>query len=219
MSKDLELLLNKKEKELQPLLLRMEELRLQFINETTVFAAKWYEKTAKDYVTKNHKITLSIGDEKLSKMKAKVRELSKNADKIVAAALSDSNIWWHQKPRLHDYISQYEQLVDKFPEILDKPVRRALGELGIILEQFGYDVSTGINSKTHFGEYWYECAAGPGSSLHPYFPHILLWSEEMQNTIRTYNKLFREAIIIFSEMKKLQDKKKNLQAGDLWDST
>jgi hypothetical protein len=53
-------------------------------------------------------------------MKAKVNNLSKNANKYVKPALSKPGVWRHLKPSFHD-VSQYEQQVNeqvgnRFPE-------------------------------------------------------------------------------------------------------
>jgi hypothetical protein len=98
--------------------------------------------------------------------------------------------------------------------VLDKPVRRALGELGNILEQFGYGVTTGAN-KGSYPEIWYEDS---GSGIHPYFPHLLEWSEEMQNTIMTYDGPYKRAIVLFEEITMLKEEKKRQEAAALWNS-
>ena len=82
MNEDIDFLIQKKEAELRPLRSCMEELRLQFTNETVRFAAKWYKETATFYVTKYSIITLNLNKEKIATMKAKVNELAGNADKI-----------------------------------------------------------------------------------------------------------------------------------------
>ncbi len=223
MNENIDFLIEKKEAELRPLYARMEELRLQFIDDTVKFAAKWYAETAKLYVTKYSEITLSLSKEKLASMKAKVNELSRNADKFVKNSLSEPNVWWHQAPRKHDSFSLYEQLGNdivgnRFPEAVDKPVRRALGELGGILEQFGFNVTTGA-LKGAYPEFWFTCPAGEGTAPYPYFPHLLTWSEEMQDTIQRYNGLFKKAIALYNEVEVLKEEKKKQKAKELWDST
>jgi hypothetical protein len=34
------------------------------------------------------------------------------------------------------------QYGNKCPDIIDKPIRKTLGKLGVILEEYGYDVTT-----------------------------------------------------------------------------
>jgi hypothetical protein len=215
LGENLDFLIENKEKELRPLLLEMEKLRDQFTEETTLFASKWFEDTARFYVTKKSQVTFSLSKEKLADMKKMVAELKENAGKIVTKALADPTVWWHKSQALHDSFFQYEIHVDKFPMVLDKPVRRALGELGTVLEKFGYDVLVSGSSGTAYGEIWYEIE---DSTLHPYYPHILVWSQAMQSIIRKYDAVFKKAITVFNEIQKLKDQKKRRQAEDLWNS-
>jgi predicted DNA binding CopG/RHH family protein len=77
LGESLDVSIRKKEAELQPLLSRMETLRLQFVNGTTGFAALWFEEKAKEYATKKHEITINLGKEQLAQMKVQVSNLSK----------------------------------------------------------------------------------------------------------------------------------------------
>jgi hypothetical protein len=198
----------------------MEQLRLQFVDEVVRFAQVWFEETAMHYVTKFSEVTLSIGKEKVARMKAKVNELARNAGSVVNRALSDPSVWWHMAPRKHDYYALYEQLGDKFPEVVDKAVRRALGELGTILGEFGFGVSTDGGSKGSYPEFWFEYPEGAGlSDARPFFPHLLVWSEEMQYTIQRYDGLFKRASKVFNELEELKEEKKRQQARELWEST
>ena len=219
MSEDLDLLIQKKEKELNPLRTRMEELRLQFINETAQFAAKWFDEITRLYVTKRSDVTLSMSKEKLAEMKNRVNDLVKNADRIVRTALSDPNIWWHQAPRKNDSVFQYEQVGSRFPELIDKPIRRALGGLGVVLEQYGYGVTVGSAPRESYQEYWYERTEDYAAGPHPYFPHLLLWSGDMQHTMTQYDELFKQAMKVLLEIQKLKEEKKSRQAGELWNAT
>ena len=221
MNEQLDLSIRKKEAELQPFLSSMEQLRLQFVNDTTRFATEWFEEKAREYATKKPEITISLGNEQLAKMKAQVSNLAKNADRIVRDALGHPEFWWHLTPHVNAAAAAYEQLGNdkvgnKFPEVLDKPVRRALGELGNILEQFGYGVTTGSN-KASYPEFWFECKEDSGS-VRPYFPHLFEWSEEMQNTILEYDGPYKKAIVPFEEITMLKEEKKKQEAKALWES-
>ena len=125
-------------------------------------------------------------------------------------------MWWHQKPHLHDFIDQYKQIADKYPEILDCAVRHALGHLGLVLEEFRFNVTASGNTGT-FREFWFEHSSGSYQTI-PYFPHLLEWTEEMQDTIREYNDQFTEAITLYNEIQKLKEEKKRQQALKRWDS-
>jgi hypothetical protein len=216
MGEDLSAQIAKKEAELAPLRERMEQFKIEFIKETIVFAVEWYRKTVKEYVAKYPEVTLNMSEEKISKMKAKLQALTVNNDKTVDE-LNNPSLWWHQKPNLHDSIDQYTQISDKYPEKLDRAVRQALGRLGIILEEFRYHVNVSGNAGS-FQEFWFEHTEGTISTTVPYYPHLLKWSDEMQETIRKYNIQYLQATKIFKEIQKLVDEKKRQQAMSRWDS-
>lgn len=216
MSEDIDALIEKKEAELAPLILRMEESKIEFIKETVVFASDWFRAKVKEYVTKYPQVTLNMREEKIARMKAKVSELIKTNQKTVDE-LDNPALWWHQKPNLHDPFDQYTQLDDKYPEILDRAVRHALGRLGIILEEFRYNVTVSGNTGT-YQEFWFDHSRGADGAPVPFYPHLLTWTREMQQSIRKYNTQFTQAIAIFNDVQKLKDEKKKQQALSRWDS-
>jgi predicted DNA binding CopG/RHH family protein len=216
MSEETDILIERKEAELLPLRSRMEELKTEFTKQTVDFAFKWYRKTAKEYITKYPEITLNMSEEKIANMKAKVNELVKNAEKIVRDELDNPALWWHQKPNLHDPIDQYKQVADKYPEILDHAVRHILGHLGMVLEEFGFHVTTSSNTGA-YKEFWFELPIG-GKQTVPCYPHLLSWTEEMQDTIREYDAQFTQAITLYNEIQQLKEEKKRQEALTRWDS-
>jgi hypothetical protein len=119
-------------------------------------------------------------------------------------------------------VAAYEQLGNdkvgnKFPEVLDKPVRRALGELGGILEEFGYGVTTGAY-RASYPEFWFEALDEAGFDVRPFFPHLFEWSKQMQDTIMHYDAVYKKAIALFEEIVMLKEEKKRQEAKALWDS-
>lgn len=215
MSDEIDVLIERKEAELLPLRSHMEELKLEFIKQTIDFASEWYKKTAKEYVTKYPELILSMSEEKIAIMKAEVNELVRNTEKIIKGELDNPALWWHQKPYVHDSIEQYLQIADKYPEILDHAVRLALGRLGIILEEFRFHVTTRGNIGS-YQEFWFEHPLNTDKII-PYYPHLLKWTEEMQDTIRKYNAQYTQAIALYDEIQKLKEQKKRQQALTRWD--
>jgi hypothetical protein len=195
----------------------MEDLKEEFIKETVSFASEWYKKTTKEYVTKYPEVVLSLKEEKIASMKAQVNDLIHDSERIVKGELENSALWWHQRPRLHDSIKQYLQTDDKYPEILDQAVRHVLGRLGLILEEYKYNVSASGNTGS-YGEFWFDHPSGAESTAKPSYPHMMKWSEKMQSTIRNYNDQYTTAMAIFGEIQKLKEEKKKQQAINRWDS-
>ncbi len=216
LSEDIDVLIERKETELSPFCQRMEELKREFIEETVSFASEWYKKTTKEYVSKYPEVTLDMKEEKIAQMKAQVNKLILDAEKIVSKELEKPGLWWHQTPHLHDSSAQYLQVADKYPEILDRAVRQVLGRLGLILEEYKFNVTA--SRKNSYGEFWFDHPSGDESTFNPYYPHLLKWSEKMQETIRNYNEQYVTAIVIFEEIQKLKEQKKRQQAMNRWDS-
>ena len=194
----------------------MDELKTEFIKDTSDFAAEWFGKTAKHYVAKYPEVTLTMKEEKIANMKARIVEFVGDAERIVKDELDNPDLWWHLKPHLHDSIEQYTQIAEKYPEILDRAVRHALGRLGAVLEEFRFHVNASGNVGS-YEEFWFERPTDTNKII-PYYPHLLNWSEKMQDTIRKYNVQFVQAITLYNEIQKLKEQKKKIEALSRWDS-
>jgi hypothetical protein len=217
MSEDIDSQIDQKEKTLLPLCTHMEEYKNRFIEKTIEFTSEWYRKTTKNYVSKYPEVTLNMREEKIVQMKAQVNQLILDTEKIVRAELEQPELWWHLRPRLHDSIDQYLQVGDKPPEILDRAVRHVLGRLGLIFEDYKFNVSArGISGS--YKEFWFEHPPGNESVYVPSYPHLLAWSQKMQDAIRDYNMEYVEANAIFVEVQKLKQEKKRQQAVSRWDN-
>jgi hypothetical protein len=106
----------------------MEEVRLKFVDDTML------QKKPKNTSRKNL-ITIHAWARKTPSRTAQVSSPPKKAHTIIGDALSDPETWWHDTPHVDSSAGTYEQLGNdqvgnKFPEVLDKLVRRALGHLG-----------------------------------------------------------------------------------------
>jgi hypothetical protein len=211
-----------KESELLSLLSEMQKVKLQFINDTSQFTAKWYEDTAKQYITKYSDVSSKLPTQSFVDLKAKVRRSVADSKKISERALSQPGIWWHEKPDLHTEVTQYDhlgnqQVGNKYSELIDRAVRVALGELGIILEEFGFNVRTTVTYGPHHQEYWFQRSEEKTTS--PFFPHVFEWSKPMQETLQEYNLLYKRALLILQEIQSIKDEIERRKIIDLWDST
>jgi hypothetical protein len=205
--------------QLTSLLGQMEGLSLQFIQETSTFAQEWYQKTAIAYLVKNPQVTRTLNRQRIAMIKDQVKALQRNSYQNTNKAFSRPNIWWHKNPTINISINAYEQLGNqqsgrKYPTAVDDCVRIALGELGIVLEKFGFNVST-QRQFSEFKEYWFSNGDG-NNSVYPYFPHLLDWSEEMQAILLRYNVFFKSARLLFSQIQELKDTKKSQEITEIW---
>ena len=69
-----------------------------------------------------------------------------------------------------------------------------------------------------YGEFWFDHPKDDKTTSIPYYPHLLNWSEKMQDTIKNYNSQYVKAIEAFNEIQSLKKEKKMHQAVDRWDS-
>jgi len=159
---------------------------------------------------------LGLAEERIAAMKANVNELARTAPKVVEAELDNPKLWWHLEPHLHESIERYLQVADKYPEVLDHAVRLALGNLGLVLEKFGFKVTASGDTGT-YREFWFEHTTDSRETV-PCYPHLLTWTDDMQETIRQYNLQYVEAAKIYEGIQLLKEKKKRLEALTRWDS-
>lgn len=216
MSEEIDSAIKEKEDKLMPLRARMEELKEQFIEETCRFTAEWYRKTAKQYIAKYPEVTLGMSEAKIGKMKNEINFLVKSTDKTVREVLDNPKLWWHLKPGVQTSIEQYRQVADKYPEALDKAVRQVLGVLGLILQEYKFNVTASGNSGT-YQEYWFAQALGSKATV-PCYPHLLSWSINMQITLKEYHSLYIEAMALYKEMLHLKEEKRSQEALNRWDN-
>jgi len=192
----------------------MEELRLEFSRKAVDFAVEWHPKITKEYITKHPDVALNMSKERIALMKTKVNTLVKNAEKTVKREFDNPALWWHQKPNQRDDIDKYKQVADKYPEALDRAVRRVLGNLGTVLEEFRFNVAT--SNTGVYQEFWFENSLR--QTTVPCYPHLLEWSKDMQDIIQEYDVQFKKAIALYKEIVELKDEKKRQEALTRWDS-
>ncbi len=209
------------QKELQSLVLEMEAIRHQFAEASAVFVAQWLNETAKRYVCEDSQNTLRLGRERLSSMKCKLKNLTDNAERIVNEVFSDQSLWWHLAPKDEDENSSpYVQQGNNCPIIIDNPIRKALGKLGVILEENGYRVTTKAGgSAGNDVSVWNNKNVSPYPiNPMPYYPNSFEWSKDMKDLMKRYNEIYRKAYDAYLDIKRLPQSRLHKQAAELWDS-
>jgi hypothetical protein len=222
LTEDLIIEISNKEAELRIICQEMERFRNKFVQETIILARRWFEETARIYVLKYPDISLSMSEQSLAQMKNMVKKLIGDADRIVQIIMSDRTAWWNLEPRKNESLRLYEQLGDekvgnKFPETVDRLVRQVLGELGVVLEKFGFKVTVNAANAAAYPEYWFE-KTEKRSGVRPFYPHLLEWSEPMKSMLAQYDVLYRSGVGLFVEIERLRDEKKKRETNQRWDS-
>jgi hypothetical protein len=220
MKESIDTIIAGKQKELEAYKRDMEAVRQRFIGASAIFIANWYTATAKQYAITSSENTLRLGKDKISSMKAKLKDLVANAEEIANEFLSDNSLWWHMNPAGKDgYASPYVQYGNNYPKVINKPIRKSLGKLGVVLEEYGYGVTTKAGCSTENLSVWNDKNVSPYPIIPvPYYPDSLDWSKDMQDIMRSYNEIYKQAYYAHSEIKRLCQSKIDMQSTDLWDS-
>jgi hypothetical protein len=203
-----------KEAELKNLRTKMDQCKEQFIKATADFASITIKNIAMEYTGRFSEHCLSMTEEKRSEFTKAVLELVQKSDVITRNEFSKQGLWWHLEPHLYDSSEKYTQIDDKYPEIIDRTVRRILGHLGIILERYGFRV-TACGRTSTFYEFWFERPIISEDAI-PSYPHLLTWSESMQQIMQQYNTYYQPALKCFKDLKDLTDEKRKQQALSMW---
>ena len=198
----------------------MQAVRQQFIKATGAFFAIWYNSTVRNYVIRDSENTLRLGKNRLTQLKAKLKDLTANSKKTSNDFLSPNSLWWHLSSKDGDNnVSVYSQYGSKVPEIIDQPIRKGLGILGVLLEEFGYNVATKVGSYDEQVSVWNNKNISPyPTNPMPYYPDSLDWSSDMKDLMKKYNEIYKQAQDAYSNIRRLQQSKIDKQAADLWDS-
>jgi hypothetical protein len=155
-----------------------------------------------------------MGNEQILRMKTQIRNLISNTENTVKQILEKPNLWWHLSPSAQSALNLYLQADTKYPIILDQAVRQILGRLGEILQEFKFHVSVRENYGSYH-EYWY--VVSPAGIVTCY-PHLLQWTNAMQETISDYNDEYVRARAIFKEIELIKEQRKREEALSKWDS-
>jgi hypothetical protein len=200
--------------------IEMQTVRQLFIKATGTFFSVWYNSTARQYVISGSQNTISLGKDQLAQLKLRLKDLTDNAEKYANEFLSADSLWWKLSPKDGDnYVSVYSQYGSKCPEIIGQPIRKGLGKLGVLLEEYGYKVATKAGSYGDEVSVWNNKNVSPyPTNPVPYYPDSLEWSTEMKDLMKKYDELCKQAHEAYSNIKRLEQSKIDKQAADLWDS-
>jgi hypothetical protein len=214
MSNNLDNLIAEKEAEFSAFRSKMDVCREQFIKESANFASVSFKNIAKEYTARFCEHCLRMQEEKRLDFKNAVIQLVQDSEAITRIELGRRGLWWHLEPYLFESSEKYKIVAEKYPDIVDRSVRRILGHLGIILENYGFRVTASGKTSTFF-EFWFERPVITEAAI-PSYPHLLTWTENMRNIIQQYDTYYRPALKCFKNLKDLTDEKKKNQALTLW---
>jgi hypothetical protein len=195
------------EQELAVSVEKLETIKEQFIGRTAEFLGKWAEDHVTKTVRERHDVTMGLGDQ-LSELKKDLRDLQGRAEVTVRETLDTDAPWWHRsfKPNTLYYVS------DKHgSDVLDGPIRQALGAVATLLVKYGY---IRASAGTVGGYGW---AYGSGRNFR-WTGHGLQWSDDMCALMEPYATEQRKGEGHQAAIDRLRREKAQARAADLWES-
>ncbi len=199
--------------------IEMQTVRQLFMKATSVFLPIGANQL-QDIIISESQNTIRLGKDKLIQLKVKLKDIIDNSEKNVNELLSADSLWWQSSLKERDnFVSAYSQYGRKCPEKIDHPIRKGLGKLGVLLEEYGYNVATKAGSYGVEISVWNNKNVSPyPSNPVPYFPDSLEWSSDMKVLMKRYDELCKQANEAISNIKRFEQSKIDKLAADLWDS-
>lgn len=187
---------------------RMASVSEAFIGHAIPFLIAWYDETVIRAIMQDPEHTEQLPAERLSALKAELRELQANATGVAGSLLRGDEAWWHKTPTEDAYRRERS---------LDKAVRLAAGLLGPILQKYGYLRARSRMPREEWLEYDSTGQHHPPNAR-PYYPYSMTWSDEMQTSSQEYGALVTEGEPLLSRIQQAKESIKRGRAKDLWDS-
>lgn len=119
--------------QLERIVLRMENTRKEFLTEIQKFIYSWIPETLDKYIDNFPEIEQSKSNEELTKLRREGKRLAIELAPKIKDLFAKDEIWWHKNQTFSDK-DHYKEIDDIMPE----EVRYELGEIGILLNSYGF---------------------------------------------------------------------------------
>jgi hypothetical protein len=201
------------ERQLNRLRSPMELITREFGEAAKGFLADWYFQQLEGMRQPHWEVVTALGKDRIHLLKAEVNGLVGQVPERVEQEFSQGKYWTHRKERLDDppaqeetqYLIEQEQPSSAFATGMSK----LLGELGGILEKYGFPVGDSGNDvwgrKRLLQQGQYRGAIG--------------WSPSLLNPLKQYHPLCKEYVSAYLSLQQAKHDKEVAMANELWDAS
>jgi len=192
---------------------QMEPITREFVEAEKGFLAEWYVQQLEGIRQAHSEVVTSLGKDRIHLLKAEVNELIGHVPERVEQEFSQGKYWTHRKERLDDspaeeelpYLVEKEQPTGAFATGMNT----LLGELGGILEKYGFPVGDANNDvwgrKSLFQQGQYQGTIG--------------WPLSLLNPLKQYHPLCKEYVSAYLGLQEAKHDKELATANELWDAS
>jgi hypothetical protein len=192
---------------------QMELITRAFGEAATEFLSEWYVQQLEEMRQANSEVVTALGKDRIHMLKAEVNGLVGQVPERVEQEFSQGKYWTHRKERLDDAPAQEEThyLVEKGqpPAAFASGMSKLLGELGGVLEKYGFPVGDcgddvwGRKSLLQEGQY--RGAVG--------------WPPSLLSPLQQYRPLCKEYVSAYLGLQQAKHDKGVATANELWDAS
>jgi hypothetical protein len=192
---------------------KMELIAREFGQAARGFLAGWYVQQLEGMRQAHWEVVTALGKDRIHMLKAEVNGLVGQVPERVEQEFSQGKYWTHRKERLDDppaqeemqYLVKQEQPSGAFATGMSK----LLGELGGILEKYGFPVDDSDNDvwgrKSLLQQGQYQGAIG--------------WPPSLLNPLKQYYPLCKEYVSAYLGLQEAKHDKEVAMANALWDAS
>jgi hypothetical protein len=192
---------------------QMELITRAFGGAAKGFLADWYFQQLEGMRQAHWGVVTALGKDRIHMLKAEVNELVGRVPERVEQEFSQGKYWTHRKEWLDDppaqeemqYAVEQEQPPGAFAEGMSK----LLGELGGILEKYGFPVGDSDNDvwgrRSLLQQGQYQLAVG--------------WPPSLLNPLKQYQPLCKEYVSAYLGLQQAKQDKEEAMASELWDGS
>jgi len=179
----------------------------EFLNGMVEFFKVWYIEESKNIVVNNSEIAIKLGEDKLRELKNGVNVLVDEAQTIVQDNLYLEELWWHKKENNLTYSTYSSSL----PDFFETRIKIIAGELGGIFEMHDFFKIPSEAMRNHSVDF-----VRKGQKI--WYKRNLVISKSLMDVYKKYVQLIDKTKTLKYELQNVNDEKKKLNIGDIWDS-
>jgi hypothetical protein len=204
MEKTPELEIESRREQIQENLLRLQEIKQEFITSVVPFLETWIQDITRQYIERNPEKSLQLGLEGLTAVKTRVKALCKTIKTLCDEIFSPDEFW----PENRNLLAQ-NQL----------GLRTILGKLGVILEECGLVRSKAQTEEAKESWNQYDKSGNrrefDGTLI---YPHAVELPNDTKNLLEEYRSLIQRQTALTEEIRQFEFAQLQKQAIQIWDS-
>ncbi|PGA51086.1 hypothetical protein COL86_27875 [Bacillus toyonensis] len=198
-----------KEEQKQKLLDEMEMKKEQFLQELIVFTSTWFENETVLTIKNNPEKVLQLGEDRARELKGKLKGIQEKSSELVREYLGVEELWWHTN---QDTLSYHA--APNLRKKHEEQIRLMFGDFGKIFIEYGIE-NAAIEHDRNYSSSWVYADYNKKTVKYRFG---LTFPKELIDISNEYNVLVNKTKSINSDIRELNEKKKEDNIEEFWKS-